>query len=51
MELVNEWFSNGNFRNIDTPFRTESTHETELMAALSLTVNALNKSEMKYHGG
>ena len=27
MELVNEWFPTGNFRNIDTPFRTESSYE------------------------
>ena len=50
MELVNEWFPTGNFRNIDTPFRTDSSYEKKLLAALPLTGNALHKSEMKYHG-
>ena len=27
MELVNEWFPNGKFRNVDTPFRTDSLYE------------------------
>ena len=34
MELVNEWFPNGKFRNVDTPFRTDSSYEKELLAAL-----------------
>ena len=36
MELVNEWFSTGKFRNSDTPFRTDSSYEKELLAALSM---------------
>ena len=50
MELVNEWFPSGKFRKVYTPFRTESTHEKELMPALPWTGNALNKSEMEYNG-
>ena len=46
MELVNEWFPYGKFRNIDTPFRTEYTYEKELMATITLTVNILHKVEM-----
>ena len=44
MELVNEWFPTGKFRNIDTPFRTDSSYEKELLAALPLTVHALHKA-------
>ena len=43
MELVNEWFPTGIFRKFDTPFWTESTYVKEIMAAISLTVNYLNK--------
>ena len=50
MELVNEWFPNGNCRKVDTNFRTESAYEKELMDSLPLTGHALNKSEMEYHG-
>ena len=50
MELVNEWFPTGKFRKFGTPFSTDSTYEKELMAALSLTGDALHKSEMEYHG-
>ena len=41
MKLVNEWFPTGKFRNVDTPFRTDSSYEKELLAALPLTGNAL----------
>ena len=27
MELFNEWFPTGKFRNVDTPFRTDSSYE------------------------
>ena len=27
MELVNEWFPTGTFRNVDTPFQTDSSYE------------------------
>ena len=37
VELVNEWFSTGKFRKVDTPVSTESTYEKELMSALPLT--------------
>ena len=47
MELVNEWFPTGKFRNVDTPFRTDSSYEKELMADLSLTVHALQKTEIE----
>ena len=46
MELVNEWSPSGKCINFDTYFRTESTYEKELMAALTLTGHALHKSEM-----
>ena len=46
MELVNECFPTGNFRNVDTPFSTDLKYKKELMAALPLTVHALNKVEM-----
>ena len=49
MELVNEWFQNGKFRNVDTPFRIDSSYEKELLAALPLTGNSLKKPEMEYH--
>ena len=49
MELVNEWFPTGKFRNVDTTFRTDSTYEKELMAALSLIIHTFYKSEMEYH--
>ena len=50
MELVNEWFPTGKFRNVDTPFRIDSSYEKELLAALLLTGHALQKGEMEYHG-
>ena len=50
MELVNRWFPNGKFKKVDTNFRTDSTYEKEIMAALPLTGNALHKVEMEYHG-
>ena len=50
MEIVNEWFTTGKFRKVDTPFRKDSTYEKELMAALTLTGNALHKAEMEYYG-
>ena len=50
MELVNKWFPTGKFRNVDTPFRTDSSYEKELLAALPLTEHALHKAEMEYHG-
>ena len=46
MELVNEWSPSGNFRKVNTPFRTESAHEKELMSAFTLTGHALHMSEM-----
>ena len=50
MELVNEWLPIGKFRNVDTPFRTDSSYEKELLAALLLTGHSLQKAEMEYHG-
>ena len=50
MELVNEWFPTGKFRNVDTPFRKDSSYEKELLAALPLPGHALHKEEMEYHG-
>ena len=32
------------------PFWTYSTYEKEIMAAISLTGNALYKAKMEYHG-
>ena len=37
-------------RNVDTPFRTDSSYEKELLAALPLTGHDLHKAEMEYHG-
>ena len=50
MELVNEWFPTGKFRNFDTPFWTDSSYGKELLAALPLTRHALHRAEMEYHG-
>ena len=50
MKLVNEWFPTGKFRNVDTPFWTESSYEKEWLAALQLTGHALHEAEMEYHG-
>ena len=51
MELVNEWFPTGKFRkDDDTQFRTDSTYEKQLMAALPLPGNPLHKEELEYHG-
>ena len=44
MELVNELFPTGKFRNFDTDFRTDSVYEKWLMSALTLKVNALHKA-------
>ena len=49
-ELVNEWLPTVNFRKVDATFWTDSTYEKCLVAALSLTLNALHKVEMEYHG-
>ena len=50
MEIVKEWFRAGNFRKVDTPFRTDYAHEKELLDALPLAGHALHKEEMEYHG-
>ena len=50
VELVNEWFPTGKFRNVDTPFWTDSLHENELLAVLPLTGHSLHKAEMEYRG-
>ena len=50
MGLVNEWFPTGKFRNIDTPFRADSSYEKELFSALPLIGHTLHKAEMEYHG-
>ena len=49
MEIVNEWFPTGNFRNIDTPFWVESTYEKKLIPAVIFTGNVPQKEEMEYH--
>ena len=49
-ELVNKCPPTGKFRKVDTPFRTDSTYENYLMAALPLTGNYHRKEEMEYHG-
>ena len=49
MEVVNEWFPTGNFRKVDTSFRTDSTYKNELMDAPPLIGNALHRAEMEYH--
>ena len=50
MELVNEWFPTGKFKNVDTPFWTEPSYEKELLADLPLTRYSLKKEEIEYHG-
>ena len=50
MEIVNEWFPKVNCRNVDTSFCTDSSYEMELLAALPLSVHALHKVEIEYHG-
>ena len=30
IDLVNEWLPTGIFRNVDTPFSTDSTHDKKL---------------------
>ena len=35
MELINEWFPTGEFRNVDTPFWIDSSYEKELLSALT----------------
>ena len=42
MELVNGWFPTRKFINVDTPFRTDSSYENELLTALPLTGHALH---------
>ena len=46
MELVNECFPTGKFIKVDTPLRTYSTYEKEMMATLPLTGNTLHKAEI-----
>ena len=50
MELVHEWFPIEKFIKVDTPFLKDSKYENELMAAVTLTLNALFKVEIKYYG-
>ena len=50
IEVVNEWFPTGRYRNFDTTFSTGYTYEKYLMAELPLTGNALRKAEMEHHG-
>ena len=50
MELVNECFPTGKFRNVDTPFWIDSSYEKELLVALPLKGHALQKAEMEYRG-
>ena len=49
-KLVNECFPTVTFRNVETSFRKDSTYEKELIAVITLTVNALHKSEIEYNG-
>ena len=46
MELVNEWFPTGKFRNIDTPFWKDSSYEKELLDAFPLTGHVLHNAEL-----
>ena len=45
MELVNERFPTGKFRNVDTMFWIDHAYEKGLLATLTLTVHALHKAE------
>ena len=38
------------YRKAYTPFCKHTTYENEFMTVVILTVNALHKSEMEYHG-
>ena len=44
--MVQKW----KFRKVDTTFSEDSTYEKELMAALPLTVLAINKLKVEYRG-
>ena len=50
MELVNKWFPTKTIRTVNAPFGTYSTYKKELVAELTLSVNALHKAELEYHG-
>ena len=39
-----------NYKNVDTTFWTDYTHNKELMAEVTLTGTALHKEERKYNG-
>ena len=49
MEIVNELFPTGKFRNIDTTFWVESTYEKKLIPTVIFTGNVPQKEEMEYH--
>ena len=50
MDLVNYWSPTRESRKFDTTFWTDPTYEKELMATVTITVNALHKSKTEYHG-
>ena len=45
MELVYEWFTDGNFQKFDAPLQTEYSYEKELMNYVPLMGDSLRKSE------
>ena len=49
MELVKECFPTGKFRKVDTPFKTESTYEKEIMSETPLKGNSLSKEWIEYN--
>ena len=45
MELVYEWFTDGNFQKFDAPLQTEYSYEKELMNYVPLVGDSLRKYE------
>ena len=50
MELEIEFFPTAKFRNVNTPFWTDSTYCQEIMDEVALTRNALRKVDIGYCG-
>ena len=48
--LVNEWFRNGKFRKVNTPFRKDPAYKKYFMAALPLIRDSRREAEIEYHG-
>ena len=49
IELVYEWFPDGNFWKFHTPFHTNSKYDKDIMYGIPLMVNSLQKYELDYN--